>query len=116
MRRNCTGEDVWKAYKKLSLKVHPDNNKAPGAEEAFKMMYDRNNGPREMRCRGNEDDYNMVYDIINTIGIPLATAYMIFYGLLIWNVCKNLDFGLRILCMSACGQLCHFFISPFLFI
>jgi len=33
------GEDVIKkAYKKMALKLHPDKNKAPGAEEAFKKV------------------------------------------------------------------------------
>lgn len=36
--RSCTEEDVRKAYKKLSLKVHPDKNKAKGAEDAFKAV------------------------------------------------------------------------------
>ncbi|XP_050364934.1 chaperone protein dnaJ 49-like [Argentina anserina] len=38
VERSCSVEDVRKAYRKLSLKVHPDKNKAPGAEEAFKSV------------------------------------------------------------------------------
>ncbi|KAK7292062.1 hypothetical protein RIF29_07725 [Crotalaria pallida] len=38
LEKSCTVEDVRKAYRKLSLKVHPDKNKAPGAEEAFKAV------------------------------------------------------------------------------
>lgn len=37
-KRDCTVDDVRKAYRKLSLKVHPDKNKAPGSEEAFKAV------------------------------------------------------------------------------
>nr|GEX88374.1 chaperone protein DnaJ 49-like [Tanacetum cinerariifolium] len=36
--KDCGVEDIRKAYLKLSLKVHPDKNKAPGSEEAFKKL------------------------------------------------------------------------------
>ncbi|KAL1822577.1 hypothetical protein DCAR_0310398 [Daucus carota subsp. sativus] len=38
VERSCSVDDVRKAYRKLSLKVHPDKNQAPGAEEAFKLV------------------------------------------------------------------------------
>ncbi|XP_078432363.1 dnaJ heat shock amino-terminal domain protein (DUF1977) [Wolffia australiana] len=49
VERNCTVEDVRKAYRKLSLKVHPDKNKAPGAEEAFKAV------SKAFQCLNNEE-------------------------------------------------------------
>ncbi|KAL9259821.1 Chaperone protein dnaJ 49-like protein [Drosera capensis] len=38
VEKTCSVEEVRKAYRKLSLKVHPDKNKAPGSEEAFKKV------------------------------------------------------------------------------
>eukprot|EP00249_Psilotum_nudum_P022554 c28562_g2_i1 orf=235-1323(+) len=38
LTKDCSAEEVRKAYRKVSLKVHPDKNKAPGAEEAFKAV------------------------------------------------------------------------------
>lgn len=38
VQKTCSVEEIRKAYRKLSLKVHPDKNKAPGSEEAFKKV------------------------------------------------------------------------------
>ena len=38
VEKSCSVEEIRKAYRKLSLKVHPDKNKAPGSEEAFKKV------------------------------------------------------------------------------
>uniref|UniRef100_A0A1D1XTJ7 Chaperone protein dnaJ 49 n=2 Tax=Anthurium amnicola TaxID=1678845 RepID=A0A1D1XTJ7_9ARAE len=59
LERNCTVEDVRKAYRKLSLKVHPDKNKAPGAEDAFKAV------SKAFQCLGNEESRKL-YDISET--------------------------------------------------
>ncbi|XP_059431898.1 chaperone protein dnaJ 49-like [Corylus avellana] len=56
LERTCTVEDVRKAYRKLSLKVHPDKNKAPGAEEAFKAV------SKAFQCLSNEENKRK-YDI-----------------------------------------------------
>lgn len=36
--KDCDEETMKKAYKKTALKLHPDKNTAPGAEEAFKKV------------------------------------------------------------------------------
>jgi len=36
--RNASDDDIKKAYRKLALKFHPDKNKAPNAEETFKLV------------------------------------------------------------------------------
>ncbi|XP_028751507.1 chaperone protein dnaJ 49-like [Neltuma alba] len=38
VEKTCSVEEIRRAYRKLSLKVHPDKNKAPGSEEAFKKV------------------------------------------------------------------------------
>ncbi|KAF8115171.1 hypothetical protein N665_0029s0017 [Sinapis alba] len=47
--KTCSVEEMRKAYRKLSLKVHPDKNKAPGSEEAFKSV------SKAFQCLSNED-------------------------------------------------------------
>lgn len=49
LEKSCTVDDVRKSYRKLSLKVHPDKNPAPGAEEAFKAV------SKAFQCLSNEE-------------------------------------------------------------
>ncbi|CAI0629191.1 unnamed protein product [Linum tenue] len=56
VEKSCSVEDVRKAYRKLSLKVHPDKNQAPGAEEAFKAV------SKSFQCLSNEESRKK-YDV-----------------------------------------------------
>ncbi|XP_060215454.1 chaperone protein dnaJ 49-like [Lycium barbarum] len=38
LEKSCPFDEIRKAYRKLSLKVHPDKNKAPSSEDAFKKV------------------------------------------------------------------------------
>lgn len=38
VEKYTTVEKILKAFKKLSLRLHPDKNKAPGAKEAFQAL------------------------------------------------------------------------------
>ncbi|KAI4379461.1 hypothetical protein MLD38_005756 [Melastoma candidum] len=56
LEKSCSVEDVRKSYRKLSLKVHPDKNKAPGADEAFKLV------SKAFQCLNSEESRKK-YDI-----------------------------------------------------
>jgi DnaJ homolog subfamily B member 12 len=55
VERRCSSEEIKKAYRRLSLKVHPDKNKAPGAEDAFKLV------SKAFNCLSN-DQSRKTYD------------------------------------------------------
>jgi len=55
VEKSCSVEEIRKAYRKLSLKVHPDKNKAPGADEAFKIV------SKAFKCL-NEEETRRRYD------------------------------------------------------
>lgn len=59
LEKTCSVEDVRKAYRKLSLKVHPDKNKAPGAEEAFKAV------SKAFQCLSDEESRKK-YDLVGS--------------------------------------------------
>lgn len=55
LEKGCSVEEIRKAYRKLSLKIHPDKNKAPGSEEAFKKV------SKAFKCL-SDDDSRSRYD------------------------------------------------------
>ncbi|MBA0574408.1 hypothetical protein Golob_001616 [Gossypium lobatum] len=59
LEKSCSVDDIRKAYRKLSLKVHPDKNKAPGAEEAFKAV------SKAFQCLSNEESRKK-YDLVGS--------------------------------------------------
>lgn len=61
VEKTSSGEEIRKAYRKLSLRVHPDKNKAPGAEEAFKTVC------KAFQCLSNEDSRRL-YDQTGVAG------------------------------------------------
>lgn len=38
LESSCSFDEIRRAYRKISLKVHPDKNKYPGSEDAFKKV------------------------------------------------------------------------------
>lgn len=63
VERSCSVEEIRKAYRRLSLKVHPDKNKAPGAEDAFKLV------SKAFKCLSN-DQSRKTYDQTGAIEDP----------------------------------------------
>ncbi|KAI4345406.1 hypothetical protein L6164_012534 [Bauhinia variegata] len=60
VEKTCSVEEIRKAYRKLSLKVHPDKNKAPGSEEAFKKV------SKAFKCLSDEDSRRQ-YDQVGLV-------------------------------------------------
>lgn len=52
LHRNCSDDDLKKAYKRLAMRWHPDKNSAAGAEAKFKQIseaYDVLSDPARQR-------------------------------------------------------------------
>ena len=55
LKKSCQEDEIKKAYKKTSLKVHPDKNRYPKADEAFKKVN------QAFMCLSNKDK-RAIYD------------------------------------------------------
>lgn len=53
--KTATEEEIKKSYRKLALKLHPDKNRAPGANEAFKKV------SQSFSCLSNKEK-RKIYD------------------------------------------------------
>lgn len=60
VEKSCSVDEIRKAYRKLSLKVHPDKNKAPDSEEAFKIVC------KAFQCLSN-DESRRQYDQVGLV-------------------------------------------------
>ncbi|KAL3630024.1 hypothetical protein CASFOL_023008 [Castilleja foliolosa] len=68
LEKSCSAEDESKANRKISLKVHPDKDQAPGAEEAFKMV------SKAFQFL-SDDEGRKRYDLVGEL-IALVGAYL----------------------------------------
>ncbi|XP_022722985.1 chaperone protein dnaJ 49-like [Durio zibethinus] len=60
VEKTCSVDEIRRAYKKLSLKVHPDKNPAPGSEEVFKKVC------KAFKCL-SDDDSRRQYDQVGLV-------------------------------------------------
>ncbi|CAA7058846.1 unnamed protein product [Microthlaspi erraticum] len=75
LEKNCSVEEIRKAYRKLSLKVHPDKNKAPGSEEAFKKVSKAFTCLSDGDSRSQYDQVGFVDERQNTRSRPRRRRY-----------------------------------------
>ncbi|OMJ89140.1 hypothetical protein SteCoe_8768 [Stentor coeruleus] len=71
LQPNCTFEQIKKSYKVIALKVHPDKNKSPQAQEAFQKL------SKAFVCLNSEDLRN-IYDQAGSEPVPDSTFHQKF--------------------------------------
>lgn len=59
---DCQQDIIRKHYKKIAVLVHPDKNKQPGAEEAFKILQRAFELIGEPVCKPQTFDFNFNFN------------------------------------------------------
>ncbi|KAH8370678.1 hypothetical protein KR093_004677 [Drosophila rubida] len=71
---HATYSEVKRAYKRLALRLHPDKNRAPGAEEAFRRI---NEAADTLTDNQKRIDYNMLTAIGDCFGTRCRQGYSV---------------------------------------
>lgn len=79
--KNATQDEIKKAFRKLSMKWHPDRNKSVGAEDKFKII---NNSYSVLSDTLKRKEYDIIQDRgsggINGINMEMPDLFKVFMG------------------------------------
>jgi molecular chaperone DnaJ len=88
--RNCSDDDIKKAYRRLALQYHPDRNSAPEATERFKEATEAYQVLSDSEKRGMYDRYGHgafernggvgSVDFSNFVGLSIEDLFESFFG------------------------------------
>jgi molecular chaperone DnaJ len=88
--RNCSDDDIKKAYRRLALQFHPDRNSAPEATERFKEATEAYQVLSDAEKRGMYDRYGHSafernggvgsVDFSNFVGLSIEDLFESFFG------------------------------------
>src|SRR5215472_11387853 len=88
--RNCSDDDIKKAYRRLALQYHPDRNNAPEATERFKEATEAYQILSDTEKRNLYDRYGhaafdrmgagATVDFSNFVGLPIEDLFESFFG------------------------------------
>ncbi|HTX43938.1 MAG TPA: molecular chaperone DnaJ, partial [Methanocella sp.] len=84
--RGATVDDIKKAYRKLAMKYHPDQNKEPGAEEKFKEL-------SEAYAVLSDEQKRSQYDQFGHAGMRGYTDADIFNNINFNDIFRGMNFG-----------------------
>ena len=72
IERDASADDVKRAYRALSLKVHPDRNQQRGAEAAFKLVGQAHAVLSDTEARAA---YDVTLDVEQQARVPLGARH-----------------------------------------